>query len=209
MEKWIIFDVMGVIFEAGDDTNDLLVPFIQKKNKAVTSEKINSLYVKASLGTITSFEFWDALNLGAIYPQIEQEYLDSYLTLDKNFIKVAEQLSADYSLAILSNDVQDWSNYLRYKFDLNRLFKSIVISGEVKYRKPATPIYEILLTTMDCKPEKCIFIDDRIKNLKPAAELGMKTIWLCKHPIETDYYADGKIKNLSELIPTISKLHAK
>jgi hypothetical protein len=30
--KWVILNAMGVIFEVGDDTNDLLVPHIQKRN---------------------------------------------------------------------------------------------------------------------------------------------------------------------------------
>jgi hypothetical protein len=29
----IIFDVMGVIFKEGDDTNNLLIPFIKKECK--------------------------------------------------------------------------------------------------------------------------------------------------------------------------------
>lgn len=36
--KWIIFDAMGVIFEVGDDTNDLLVPYIQNKNNMISAE---------------------------------------------------------------------------------------------------------------------------------------------------------------------------
>jgi len=52
--KWIIFDVMGVIFEVGDDTNDLLVPYIQKRKDMISTEKINEMYTKASLGKILS-----------------------------------------------------------------------------------------------------------------------------------------------------------
>jgi len=47
--KWVILDVMGVIFEVGDDTNDLLVPYIQKMNDMISAEKINKMYLKASL----------------------------------------------------------------------------------------------------------------------------------------------------------------
>ena len=32
LSKWILFDAMGVIFKVGDDTNDLLVPYVQKIN---------------------------------------------------------------------------------------------------------------------------------------------------------------------------------
>ena len=45
---------MGVIFEVGDDTNDLLVPYIQKRNNMIPREKINEMYTKASLGEILS-----------------------------------------------------------------------------------------------------------------------------------------------------------
>jgi len=41
--KWVILDVMGVIFEVGDDTNDLLVPYIQKMDKMISAEKINEM----------------------------------------------------------------------------------------------------------------------------------------------------------------------
>ena len=32
MIEWVVFDVMGVVFTVGDDTNDLLVPFIWERN---------------------------------------------------------------------------------------------------------------------------------------------------------------------------------
>lgn len=117
--KWIILDVMGVIFEVGDDTNDLLVPYIQKISDTVSAEKINKMYLKASLGEISSFDFWNELGFGSEYPKIERDYLDTCLRIDPEFVEVTNTLTQNYSLAILSNDVKEWSNYLRAKFDLN------------------------------------------------------------------------------------------
>ncbi len=57
-EESDFFDVMGVIFEVGDDTNDLLVPYIQKIDSEISKEKINEVYIKASLGKISSRQFW-------------------------------------------------------------------------------------------------------------------------------------------------------
>ncbi|MCD4844756.1 MAG: hypothetical protein K8R25_09745 [Methanosarcinales archaeon] len=70
--KWAILDVMGVIFEVGDDTNDLLVPYIQKRNDMVSAEKINEMYLKISLGEISSFDFWNELGFDSEYPEIER-----------------------------------------------------------------------------------------------------------------------------------------
>lgn len=105
--KWVILDVMGVIFEVGDDTNDLLVPYIQKMNDMISAEKINEMYLKASLGEISSFNFWNELGFGSKFPEIERNYLDTYLRIDSEFTEIAETLSKNYSLAILSNDVKE------------------------------------------------------------------------------------------------------
>ena len=90
-DTWIIFDAMGVIFEVGDDTNELLVPYIQQQKKTVSAVAIREEYLKASLGQISSYEFWKNLNLHKTYPEIETEYLDRCLTLDPEFVPVAEK----------------------------------------------------------------------------------------------------------------------
>ncbi len=161
--KWIIFDAMGVIFKAGDDTNDLLVPYIQKRNDMISAEKINEIYLRVSLGEISSFDFWKELGFCSEYPGIEREYLDACLTRDPDFMETARTLVKNYHLALLSNDVKEWSDYLRIKFDLNSLFKIIIISGEVGYRKPDKRIYSILLDRIRSFPSNCVLIDDRAK----------------------------------------------
>jgi len=80
------------------------------------------LYIDASLGKITSSTFWDRLGFKNNYPEIEISYLDQYLTLDKEFTINAEILKEKYNLALLSNDVSEWSLYLRQKHNLNRFF---------------------------------------------------------------------------------------
>lgn len=197
--KWIIFDAMGVIFEVGDDTNDLLVPYIQKRNDMISAEKINEMYLKASLGNISSFDFWKELGFYSEYPEIEREYLDTCLTIDPDFIETARKLVKNYYLAILSNDVKEWSNYLRAKFDLNSLFKIIIISGEVGYRKPDKRIYNILLDKIQSSPSNCVFIDDRAKNLLPASEMGIKTIRFFRDESNDYFPADFEITSFLEL----------
>lgn len=47
MISWIIFDAMGVVYEEGDDTNNLLIPFIL--NILVNAIKIRQLNLKKSI----------------------------------------------------------------------------------------------------------------------------------------------------------------
>jgi putative hydrolase of the HAD superfamily len=204
--KWVILDVMGVIFEVSDDTNDLLVPYIQKRNKTISEEKINEMYLKASLGEISSFDFWDQLGFGGEYPEIEKDYLDTCLRIDPEFKRAAEKLAKNYSLAILSNDVKEWSDYLCAKFGLDELFKIIIVSGKVKHRKPDKRIYKILLDRIQSVPSDCVFVDDRQKNLRPASEIGIKTIRFAREESNYDFSADFEISSFAELPETVKKM---
>ena len=122
----IVLDAMGVIFIEGRDLFELLIPFAQKRDPNLSSELIQNTYFEASLGKITSQEVWKVLGFANEYPEIEKEYLDTCLTIDPDFIKVAEELRNKYSMALLSNDVKEWSSYLRQKYNLNPIFNEII-----------------------------------------------------------------------------------
>ena len=198
---WLIFDAMGVIYSVGDDVGELLVPFIRQRNANTRPERIEAAYLEASLGHISAAEFWNQIGLIADYPEIEIEYLDSQLTLTDGFRSSAEQLSKQHNLAMLSNDVSDWSRHLRSRFDLDAYFEHYVISGDCGIRKPDDGIYEQLLTRVGAPPSACMFIDDRIKNLTTAKRMGFNTV-LFSSAGELDRDGPYTIGSFSEL-PTI------
>lgn len=55
-------------------------------------------------------------------------------------------------------------------------FDGRVVSGEEKTRKPFPEFYQRLLTRYDVKPEEAIFIDDNLRNVKAAEDLGIRSI---------------------------------
>lgn len=185
LKEWLIFDAMGVIYEVGDDTRNLLVPYIKRFKPEVEEQKILDLYLDASLGKISSREFW--LTFGfEDWKAAQKNYLDSCLVLDGDFISAAERLSKDYNIAMLSNDVSEWSAYLRKRFGLDRLFKEVVISGDAGLRKPDGKIYELLLGRINARPEDCTFFDDRVKNLIPARNIGINTVLFNRDRVDTE-----------------------
>jgi putative hydrolase of the HAD superfamily len=44
--------------------------------------------------------------------------------------------------------------------------------------KPEMAVYEQMLKELDIDPKKSVFFEDMAKNLKPAHELGMTTVWI-------------------------------
>ncbi|MGB7538615.1 MAG: HAD-IA family hydrolase [Anaerolineales bacterium] len=205
--KWIVFDAMGVIFEEGDDIINGLVPFLQRRGLTrLDAEAVHTVYRRASLGQISPRAFWEGIGLGNEYPAVEKEYLDTCPRLDPAFVETAERLSKKYSLAVLSNDIAEWSAHLRHRHGLDRLFQVVVISSEAGVRKPAPEIYRILLDRLHADGKDCAFIDDRISNLAPAAALGINPVWMTKVESATAQeipFCIHKISELPDVIDTI------
>jgi epoxide hydrolase-like predicted phosphatase len=102
------------------------------------------------------------------------------LTFDTNeyalypeVIDTLESLKGNYKLGIISNALPslDWS------FDtlgIREYFEEVVISAYEGVEKPDKAIYVSGVRKLGSRFEECIFIDDRIENVKAAEGLGMK-----------------------------------
>jgi putative hydrolase of the HAD superfamily len=55
-------------------------------------------------------------------------------------------------------------------------FDAVIESSKVGVRKPDRRFYEIACETLEIEPTEAVFLDDLGVNLKPARELGMRTI---------------------------------
>lgn len=62
------------------------------------------------------------------------------------------------------------------RYDFLHWFDGRVVSGEEKTRKPFPEFYQRLLNRYDVDPARALFIDDNLRNVKAAEELGIKSI---------------------------------
>lgn len=62
------------------------------------------------------------------------------------------------------------------RYDFLKWFDGIVMSGEEKTRKPFADIYHTLLDRFKVNPPEALFIDDSLRNIKGAEEVGIKGI---------------------------------
>ena len=152
--------------------------------------KTDGLFTKAGNGEINSEVF--LMLLGYKNPkETMTDYIENYLTLDKGFVTFAEKYSHIYDFVLLSNDVSEWSEYITEYYGLNQYFKAKIVSGDVRCRKPDRHIYEIGLSLAGKKPEECYFIDNSVKNLQVAEEMGIAPILFNRDQVEYE----GKIVN--------------
>jgi haloacid dehalogenase superfamily, subfamily IA, variant 3 with third motif having DD or ED/haloacid dehalogenase superfamily, subfamily IA, variant 1 with third motif having Dx(3-4)D or Dx(3-4)E len=170
--KAIVLDMYGVIVK---QTGDDFVPYIQKTFSDLKPEEIYTPWFKADVGELTSLEVWKILGFQGDLEKIEKEYLDT-IELNDGFLDFISSASKHYKLAIISNDSSRWSKYLREKFDINKYFDVISISGDLKIQKPDERIFLHTIEQLGCKAADCLYIDDREGNLDAAGKIGMHTV---------------------------------
>lgn len=200
--KVMILDAMGVMYSVGDDVTELLCPFIAKKGGISDIDKINSLYNVASLGNMTSTEFWQAVGID---PSLEDEYLQCH-KLSDGLIEFLEAIhSRGMEVWCLSNDLAEWAKKLRDGFKLARYFRGFVISGDVGLRKPDPNIFRFLLNQLGVSADDALFVDDNPKNLDSAIEMGFRTILFNACDKNLGHSTYETVKNFSELFHLLIK----
>ncbi len=93
-------------------------------------------------------------------------------------VEILRELKAakKYHLYALTNWSAETFPVALEKYHFLHWFDGRVVSGEEKTRKPFKEIYQTLIDRFHIDPAKAIYLDDNIRNLAPAKELGMFTI---------------------------------
>jgi len=197
--KHFIFDFGGVMVEKTFVLKNLF-DIIEHDLKIRIPDKNESLYVKkvrrqATSGIISSRDFLkklfekyyhpfgpDTSSLPPKKPNIDY-YLEIWFNLYSQLTDLSSELEeiivrlrqAGYIVSLLSNtyDIHARSNLLKGFYEI---FDNAFLSNEIGLLKPDLEKYKYVLKKLDTKPKKCIFIDDKIRNLVPARSLGMNII---------------------------------
>jgi len=90
--------------------------------------------------------------------------------------KIIQELAAhDVPLYCLSNMPATTADHLRERHTFFKLFRGVVISGEIQLMKPDHAIFEHLVRRFGLAPKHTLFIDDHLPNIEGAAKFGLQT----------------------------------
>ncbi|MCL2785152.1 MAG: HAD-IA family hydrolase [Propionibacteriaceae bacterium] len=184
----IVFDAMGVLYTDGDDVASVLIPYLRELGCILPQPKVIQLYREASLGLLTTDEFWDACGIDGD----DQVYCQRHQLSSGMAQLLADLHQAGFKLGCLSNDVSEWSLILRERFGLTQWIGTWAISGDIAVRKPDEGAFRTLAEMMDQPLESIVYFDDLPKNIKAAQDLGMNAIQFtsvaaCRALIEKEF----------------------
>ena len=93
-------------------------------------------------------------------------------------VEIFKQLkeSGKYKLYALTNWQADLFHIALVRYNFLHWFDGRMVSGEEGTRKPFPEFYQRLLDRYDVKPEEALFIDDNLRNVKAAGEMGIRSI---------------------------------
>ena len=118
-----------------------------------------------------------------------QTVRQSLTPIEASFELARELDRRGFHLYGLSNMSAPNYEYLRQHYDHFRVFRGIVVSGEVKLMKPEPAIFEYICQRYLLRPAETVFIDDHLPNTEAARRLGFLTVRFsdpeqCKRDLE-------------------------
>jgi len=189
--KNIIFDLGGIFLNLNYQlTKDLFIKYgVVDFDDFFTQHHANTLFEDLEKGNITPEQFYDAFraetNTNLTNEEIKEAWNAMLVSFSKERIDWLKKIKDKYNIYLFSNTNQIHYDAIMelYKRDLgsddfNLHFIKPYYSHEMGLRKPYSDSFIHILAEQGLVAEETLFIDDTIKNIEGAIELGLQTIHL-------------------------------
>ena len=215
--KYWIFDLDNTLYSA----KTRVFEQIDKKMSEYISKKLNVSTAKAKEIQKNYFHEYNTTLNGMIknHKINADEFLEFVHNIDIDFLKKDPMLSEelkklDGKKIIFTNGSRKHALNVTKRIGIDQYFDDIfdIIDSEF-VPKPAIQPYKKLVEKHKIDPKLCGFVEDIARNLKPAYEMGMKTVWIENDEPWAKKFSDGdfidfKTNNLSEFLKQINLLKA-
>jgi HAD superfamily hydrolase (TIGR01509 family) len=194
--KAILFDMDGVLVDSLDAWWHSLNHALEKHNMKSISKKMfiekywgHDLYENLKRNNLP-------LKVGMFCNKIYGNYLNS-VKIFESVSDVLEKLSI-YNKCIVTNTPGECTAQILKKFDLEKYFKFVFTSNDVKLAKPDPEIILLACRRLGIKPEDVVLVGDTDSDIKAGHAAGCKVIGV---GIKTDYF----ISDISEIFDILQK----
>ena len=131
-----------------------------------------------------------------------------FLQKDPKLEKEIEKLNG--KKIIFTNGSKKHALNVTKRIGINQLFDDIFDIVDCNFiPKPSIEPYKKLVEKHKIDPKLCVFVEDIARNLKPAYEMGMKTVWIENDEPWASKFSDSEFvnyrtNNLSEFLKKIN-----
>ena len=212
--KYWLFDLDNTLYSGNTKVFDQ----VDKKMTGYISRKLNLDSEEAKRIQKSYFHEYNTTLNGMIknHKINAHEFLEFVHDIDLNFLKEDKPLRDEISKIkgkkiIFTNGSKAHANNVTKRIGINNLFDGVFDIVDADFiPKPSKEAYKKIVEKFQIEPQYCIFIEDIARNLKPAYDLGMKTVWIKNNEPWAAEYSDSnfinyKIGDLTNFLKEINK----
>ena len=215
--KYWIFDLDNTLYSG----NTRVFEQVDKKMSKYISNKLNVTTEEAKkIQKNYFYEYNTTLNGMIKNHKIDaNEFLEFVHDIDIDFLQKDTKLSEELKKLngkkiIFTNGSRKHAINVTKRIGIDQFFDDIfdIVDSEF-IPKPSIEPYNKLVKKHKIDPNLCVLVEDIARNLKPAYEMGMKTVWIENDEPWAKKFSDSnfvnyKTNNLSEFLKKINLLKA-
>jgi len=212
--KYWLFDLDNTLYSGDTKVFDQ----VDKKMSKFISEKLHVSLDEAKKIQKNYFHEYNTTLNGMIknHDIDANEFLEFVHDVDLKFLKKDEPLKKEITnlkgkKIIFTNGSKAHAANVTSRIGIKELFDGVfdIVDSDF-YPKPSLKPYKKIIENYKIEPEYCIFFEDIARNLKPAHELGMKTVWIENNePWAAKYsnaeFVNYKTNNLTKFLKEINE----
>ena len=216
--KYWIFDLDNTLYSG----KTRVFEQVDKKMSKYISEKLNITVEEARKIQKNYFHEYNTTLNGMIknHKIDANEFLEFVHDIDIDFLKKDEKLAEEMKKLegkkiIFTNGSKKHAINVTRRIGIEQYFDGIFDIVDSDFiPKPSIEPYKKLVEKHKIDPKLSVLVEDIARNLKPAYEMGMKTVWIendeswAKEFSESNFI-NYKTNNLSEFIKKVNLLKAK
>ena len=213
--KYWLFDLDNTLYSGDTKVFDQ----VDKKMSAFISEKLKINIEEAKKIQKNYFHEYNTTLNGMIknHKIDANEFLEFVHDVDLSFLKPDKPLENEISKLtgkkiIFTNGSRAHAKNVTKRIGIDKLFDGVFDIVESDFiPKPSIEPYKKIIENYKIEPQYCIFFEDIARNLKPAHELGMKTVWIKNDEPWAAEFSDSnfinyKTDNLAKFLKEINEL---
>ena len=213
--KYWLFDLNNTLYSGDTKVFDQ----VDKKMSKFISEKLKVSIEEAKKIQKNYFHEYNTTLNGMIknHEIDADEFLDFVHDVDLDFLKADKPLEQEISNLvgkkfIFTNGSKAHASNVTKRIGIEKLFDGVFDIVESDFiPKPSIEPYKKIIEKYKIEPQYSIFIEDIARNLKPAHELGMKTVWIKNDEPWAAEFSDSnfinyKTDNLAKFLKEINEL---
>ena len=213
--KYWLFDLDNTLYASTTKVFDQ----VDKKMSKFISEKLSVSIEEAKKIQKDYFHEYNTTLNGMIknHEIDANEFLEFVHDVNLDFLKKDKFLENEImklngKKIIFTNGSRAHAENVTKKIGIDKLFDGIFDIVDSDFiPKPSKESYKKIIENYKIEPQYCIFFEDIARNLKPAHELGMKTVWIKNNEPWAAKFSDStfvnyKTDNLAKFLKEINEL---